>query len=222
VKEQDDGPAQRVGIEVASVTDVFINYRTKDEESVATLVERDLSTRFGKEKIFRDNRSIEAGTQFQPRLLGAVHGSRALLAVIGPAWADISGPRGKLLDDENDWVRRELVEARAYHVRVIPVLVGEDKWRLAQVELPAELSWLRDLQYRQFAHSRADECLDRIAEDLISFVPGLRPRAAAEPANHTTVQGNQTNFTDNHGQVHSGSGHQFNGTNHISGLGDHR
>lgn len=195
------------------MSDVFINYRTGDEESAATLIERDLSARFGPEKIFRASRSIEAGEAFPERILGAVHGSRALLAVIGRRWADMTGADGrKLLEDNEDWVRRELLEARKFNVRIIPVLVGDPSLRLGRLELPAELSWMRHLQYRHFNNRDADANLNRIADDLISFVPGLERRAAGDHQARSTVHGNVTNISGNHGPVHGGTGHQFNGT----------
>jgi hypothetical protein len=196
--------------------DVFINYRTGDEESAATLVERDLAARFGEEKVFRASRSVEAGEAFPQRILGAVHGSRALLAVIGSRWADTRGRQ--LLADKDDWVRRELLEARKYHVRIIPVLVGDLTLRLDRLDLPAELSWLRHLQYRRLNSRDADANLDRIAADLTSFVPGLVERRKPEDR-----PGNMTNISGNYGPVHGGIGDQFIGwTTHIAGRGDQR
>lgn len=199
--------------------DVFVNYRTGDEESAATLVERDLAARFGREKIFRASRSVEAGEAFPRRILGAVHGSRALLAVIGSRWADLRGPNGRrLLEDEDDWVRRELLEARKYHVRIIPVLVGDRTRRLDRLDLPGELSWLRHLQYRRLNSRDADADLDRIAADLIGFVPGLVERRTSDdrPTGHVT------NISGNHGPVHGGTGDQFIGTTYVAGRGDQR
>jgi hypothetical protein len=201
--------------------DVFINYRTGDEENTAAFIEDNLSRRFGAEKIFRASRSIEAGVAFPRRLLGAVHGSRALLAVIGPRWADAKGRQR--LADEHDWVRRELLAAKKFDVRVIPVLVGDPHVRLRTGDLPAELSWIGNLQYRQFNSRDAEACLDRIAEDLIAFVPGLKPRAAEEHSARNVVHGNVTNISGNHGPVHGGTGHQFNGaTTYIAGSEDTR
>ena len=201
--------------------DVFINYRTGDEESAATLIEQNMSARFGKEKIFRASRSIEAGEAFPQRILGAVHGSRVLLAVIGSRWAD---PRGRnLLADETDWVRRELLAAREFDVRIIPVLVGDPGPKLGYVELPTELSWLRHLQYRRLRNRTADADLDRIADDLIAYVPGLKRQPTDEQSTGTVVHGNVNHVSGNHGPVHTGTGHQFNGaTTFIAGRGDER
>jgi hypothetical protein len=200
--------------------DVFINYRTGDEESAAALIERDLSARFGPEKVFRASRSIQAGETFPQRILGAVHGSRALLAIIGTRWADKRDANGRqLLANRDDWVRRELVEARKLDVRVIPVLIGDPAPRLDRIELPAALSWLRDLQYRKFSTRNAQADLDRIADDLAGFVPGLKPRPTGEQSGAHTVHGDV--ISGNHGPVQIRSRDQFNGP-YITGRGDSR
>lgn len=209
--------------------DIFINYRTGDEESAATAIERDLAARFGREKVFRDSTSIRAGDQFPNRLLAGVHGGRVLLAVIGPRWQDPRDPNGRSpLEHEDDWVRRELLEARKYGVRVIPVLVGAAP-RLDRVPLPPELAWLRDVQFRQFRNADAAADLAKLAAELVDLVPGLadRTKAGEEPAaNGVTardVHGDLINFVGNHGQVHAGKGHQFNGpTTYFAGPGEPR
>lgn len=211
--------------------DVFINFRTGDEESAATLIERDLSSRFGSEKIFRDSKSIKAGEEFPQRLLSAVHGSRAMLAVIGPRWLVARGPDGRnALDNEQDWIRRELLAAKEYGVRVIPVLVGDHTIRLDSATLPPALSWLADVQYRRFRNRDADADLATIAADLVAFVPGLTDRTTAgaresgrSEINTTArdVRGDIITITDTSGPVHVGRGSQFNGpTNYFAGRED--
>jgi hypothetical protein len=190
------------------MADVFINYRNNDEESAAVLIERDLSTRFGKEKIFRAGRSIEAGSEYPETILDAVRGSRILLAVMGLRWAEARSANGaRRVDDEGDWVRRELVEARMHGVRIIPVLVGECP-RLDRVDLPDALSWLRKLQFRRFRINDDQSNLDRIAADISSFVPGLRQGEAETGTEDAARQ--HTVIHDNHGQVHGGVGNMIN------------
>ncbi|HEX4704217.1 MAG TPA: TIR domain-containing protein, partial [Pseudonocardiaceae bacterium] len=100
-----------------------------------------------------------------------------MLAVIGPRWLVARGPDGRnALDNEQDWIRRELLAAKEYGVRVIPVLVGEHTVRLDSAALPPALSWLADVQYRRFNNRDADAGLATIAGDLVAFVPGLTDR----------------------------------------------
>jgi hypothetical protein len=48
---------------------VFINYRGEDTDTAASLVDRELSARFGSDQVFLDSRSILAGTPFAEELL---------------------------------------------------------------------------------------------------------------------------------------------------------
>lgn len=70
---------------------VFVNYRTGDEESVATMIARELARRFGSERIFFASTSIALGHRFPAELVRAVEECEALLAVIGPRWAEVQG-----------------------------------------------------------------------------------------------------------------------------------
>jgi hypothetical protein len=199
------------------MTDVFINYRNGDGEDTAAFIGTDLSRRFGSEKIFRASDSIEAGEAFPPRILGAVHGSKVVLAVIGDRWADSSGR--KRLADTRDWVRRELLEARKHNVRVIPVLTGGTAVRLDRLELPAALSWLRDLQYRRFDSRDVDSSMRKIADDLFTFVPGLRRHTAKDDRR----SGRATTTRDIYGTVNTGDGPQYNETTYnFNGRGGDR
>jgi TIR domain len=216
------------------VSDIFINFRTRDEGSAATVIERDLVARFGPERVFRDSTSITAGERFPERLVSAVQGSKALLALIGPRWHHpLRRGAGHPLFDKTDWVRRELLVAKEFGVRVIPVLVGEQVSGLKGADLPPKLSWLADLQYRRFDNQRADGDLARIAADLVGLVPGLVDRTKAEPvgespgaSTHVTtgdVRGNVNTFTGNHGPIHNGCGDQITAhTVHLPSRGDTR
>ena len=103
---------------------VFINYRTSDSLATATLLDRELSSRFGEEEIFRAGRCIGGGKKFPEEIRKALRKCDVLLALIGPGWRDArTADGGRALDDEDDWVRCELVEALALGLTVIPVLL---------------------------------------------------------------------------------------------------
>lgn len=70
---------------------IFVNYRTDDEEATATLVDRELSRVFGNENVFKASKSIGPGSRFPQELLTAVRRSSVLLAVIGPRWLKTGG-----------------------------------------------------------------------------------------------------------------------------------
>lgn len=185
--------------------DIFINFRKTDEPTAATVIERDLVARFGRKKIFRDSSSIPAGEDFAPRILSALRSSHVLLAVIGPRWLD-----DERLKQPEDWVRRELLEAKDRGIRVIPVLVGEAHTLNAR-SLPRALTWLANRQWRRFRNVDAEADLARIAQDLVEFVPGLVDRTKVAPKGEPLPPtGTVINNFGNHGPVHGGIGTQNN------------
>ncbi len=148
--------------------DVFINYRTGDGDEAAVLLERALSDRFGEERIFRAATSIPAGTSYQAALLEAVRNSRVLLAVVGSDWV-----RKSQLQDESDWVRREIIEAFKQGIKVIPILKGRTTERLRPTDLPSGLAQLADAQSLRLDMRDNVADLKRIGDELASLVPAL-------------------------------------------------
>ncbi|WP_039789751.1 toll/interleukin-1 receptor domain-containing protein [Actinoalloteichus spitiensis] len=224
------------------MTRVFVNYRTGDEEMAATLIERELSRRFGSEVVFRDSKSIPPGADFEEALLSAVRSSEALLAVIGGRWLTAgSTAEGRAVDRDTDWTRREIVEAFRHDVRVVPVLVG-GRTRLDREELPTELAPLVRCQYRTLDVRTANEDLARLADSLAEVLPGLaaaapdsEPRPPATPSTTNTigrVDGRAvqaTHYQETYqAPVHTGSGPQFtapqfhgDGTTYVAGDNHH-
>jgi hypothetical protein len=155
---------------------VFVNYRTGDENGTAVLIERELSRQFGSSHVFRAAKSISPGEQWEESILGAVRSSAALVAVIGPRWLTAVNSDGeRAIDNASDWTRREIVEAFACGVRVIPVLIGSTP-ALVTAELPATLAPLAGRQYLRFDHRDIDAGVQRLTDVLVCCVPGLRTR----------------------------------------------
>ncbi|MCX4686991.1 toll/interleukin-1 receptor domain-containing protein [Kitasatospora purpeofusca] len=153
--------------------DIFVNYRSADEDTGAVLIERELSRRFGSERVFRASKSIKIGRRFPQELLTAVRRSSVLIAVIGERWADARTAEGlRALDDPEDWTRREIVEAFESGALVVPVLIGRAT-RLGRHDLPPALAELADCQYRRLDTRNADGDLARIGDDLAESVPRL-------------------------------------------------
>jgi hypothetical protein len=202
------------------VAEVFVNYRTGDGDDAAALLELHLAQCFGKEHVFKASRSIPPGEAYPPALLKAVRTSLVLLAIMGPDWSSASR-----LGDEDDWVRREILEARKCGVTVIPVLKGRKTDRLDVADLPPELAFLADVQsLRLDTKSQTD--LDNIASEVANLVPGLKaadnaagqtPATAGGVANSASgvtgplaqaghVSGNLNVFSETHAPVHTGTG----------------
>lgn len=149
---------------------VFINYRSDNGGHAAHMLDAALCRRLGPAAVFLDNRSIRPGADYPPELLDKARGAEVLVAVIGPGWENARGPDGtRRLDAEDDWVRREIREATAYGVRVVPVLVGA-RTRLAEADLPADIRSLGISQYLHlsdgFGAAEVELVVKRLFEDV--------------------------------------------------------
>jgi hypothetical protein len=169
--------------------EVFISYRGEDSHSYGALLYVDLSLRFGPERVFLDSESIPAGADFAAELLTRVRRASVLLAVLSPRWLAITDASGTpRIVDPSDWIRRELAEAFAAGVRVIPILT--DGARLpTEHELPPDLAPLARCQYRRLRHRDATADLSRIADDLALQIPTRRlPGSSPGPRDRTPAR----------------------------------
>jgi pterin-4a-carbinolamine dehydratase len=95
-----------------------------------------------------DSNSIELGSRWPDRLRAALDNSDAMLCLIGENWLRIADKYGRRrLDDEEDWVRREIELALARQIPIYPVLLGNAAMPPSEA-LPASLA---ELPNRQFA-----------------------------------------------------------------------
>ncbi|WP_263171983.1 toll/interleukin-1 receptor domain-containing protein [Streptomyces sp. SCSIO ZS0520] len=147
---------------------VFVNYRTGDGEHLATVLFQSLNERFGEGTVFRASDSIRASQTYEQELLRGVRRASVLLVVVGPTWA--SAPQ---LHDETDWVRREILEAFACGIPVIPVLASIRVKRLRSDELPAPLKQLAGLQSVRYDTNSRDASLSHLLDELLYVVPEL-------------------------------------------------
>jgi hypothetical protein len=211
---------------------VFINYRTGDGDEAAALLEKYLSERFGSRMVFRAAKSIAPGEPYPQALLNAARRCAVLLAVMGAAWA-----QHPQLRDEADWVRREILEAYANGIPVVPVLKNR-AGRLNARDLPTELERLADAQSLRLDIRDNETDLARIGDKLTDLVPSLLEadstrRSPVQGAvqnssgnvRGTVIQGRDltgdtgTVIKGNHGPVHAGQGNIYQGSQHFSGDG---
>ncbi len=126
---------------------------------------------FGDAAVFKDVDDIPLGDDFRKVLKKAVGTCRVILAVMGPAWDEVTNDAGqRRIDDPADYVRFEIGSALQRGIPVIPVLVHRTTLPAAD-RLPPEL---RDLAYRQAIQLRPDPDFDndvaRLATNLTRIV----------------------------------------------------
>ena len=152
---------------------IFISYRGDDSDTAAALIDRELTARFGHGQVFLDCRSIPVGADFAAELLGRLRACRVLLVVMGPRWLTLVDEAGKRrIDNPEDWVRREIAEAFAHGLRVIPVLLGGAMLPAAD-ELPPEIAALCRRQYAVLRCRHTGVDLTDLARQIIEAEPEL-------------------------------------------------
>jgi Tol biopolymer transport system component len=161
---------------------LFISYRRSDNPDAVGRIYDRLVTEFGKPMVFKDVDSIPLGQDFRGHLNDIVGDCAAVLAIIGPKWADIRDEAGRRrLEDPDDFVRIELEAALARNVPVVPVLVGHAAMP-ATSQLPASLA---TLAFRQAVDVRPDPDFHNDASRLVSALrviidPNAPPMAPVE------------------------------------------
>lgn len=121
---------------------IFISYRRADSAGYAGRIYDRLAAHFGKDAIFMDVDTIQAGLDFVEVLENAVQSCDVLVALIGRQWLGIKDESGKRrLDNPQDFVRIEVAAALSRGIRVIPVLVDGTPMPNSD-ELPSNLETL--------------------------------------------------------------------------------
>ncbi|MBV1850045.1 toll/interleukin-1 receptor domain-containing protein [Catellatospora tritici] len=159
---------------------VFVNYRTGDATYAAVLIDEKLCEQFGKDNVFRDNRSIGLGVDFRPKLWGSLAHSDVLVVVIGPRWltygADETGA-GRRLDDLDDFVRCEIALGLRIGIRVVPVLIGDTPAPRA-AQLPDDIADLAHRQYLRLHDRGAHHDVARLVREIADEIG---PDPVAQP-----------------------------------------
>jgi eukaryotic-like serine/threonine-protein kinase len=144
---------------------IFISYRRSDNPDAVGRIYDRLVSEFGKARVFKDVDSIPLGQDFRGHLNDVVGGCAAVLAIIGPKWADARDEAGqRRLENPDDFVRIELEAALARNIPVVPVLVGHAA-NPGKGELPGTLA---TMAFRQSIEVRPDPDFHNDATRLVS------------------------------------------------------
>lgn len=158
---------------------IFINYRVGDGASLARVLRDELVKTLGSDAVFYASETIEPGRFFDQEILAAVRRCELLVAVIGPRWQSITGPDGRpRLDDERDWVRREIAEALTLGVRVVPVLV-ENAHMPQNSTLPPDLRDLARCHYLRVGYRKTEPDVAVTVRQILSIVDPLAHHESA-------------------------------------------
>jgi hypothetical protein len=172
---------------------LFISYRREVDAGWAGRLAADLKRDLPDQPVFHDIASIEIGEDFGIAIERALGNCAVLLVVIGPRWLDVQHPHGgRRIDDEDDWVRIEILTGLQGNLRVIPVLVGGAAMPRGN-QLPDALKTL----VRRNAHEITDKRWDYDVGELVKAlgrIPAhgagriVAPPAVTSPPAHSGRQ----------------------------------
>ena len=151
------------------VGDIFVNYRSEDDPAVAVLLDEKLCERFGRDRVFRDNRSIGLGVDFRPELWGRLAKSSVLIVVCGPRWLAADEQGRRRVDNPDDFVRREIQWALTMGIPVVPVLVG-DVPDLRASDLPDDIAALAHRQRWRLRTRGMQHDIPPLIDEIASIV----------------------------------------------------
>jgi hypothetical protein len=97
---------------------------------------------FGPGEVFIDLESVGPGVEWGIKIESALSTAKVLVLVIGPTWLTTTDKYGRrCIDDETDWVAKELRHAIQSGLAIFPVLVGGATLPVAEA-LPPNLASL--------------------------------------------------------------------------------
>lgn len=165
---------------------IFISYRRNDSDVAAGRLAGDLMEIFGRDAIFRDIDTLHIGEDYTTALDRALDSCAALIAIIGPRWANVTDDAGKpRLQDSSDWVRAEIRRALERNIRVVPLLLATTMPK--ESEVPSDLKPLLQRQAQDISDRGWKQDVELLAQAL-EKIPGITRRRHAK-ADRTSGSG---------------------------------
>jgi tetratricopeptide (TPR) repeat protein len=159
---------------------VFISYRRADSGGWAGRLFDHLSMRFGKDLVFQDFDDIKPGTDFVTVIRTAIAACEVCLVVIGPQWLQDAQGRRRL-DNPDDVLRMEIVEALEHDRTVIPVLVGGARMPSSE-NLPDAMARLSRIHAVDLSDSRWNYDVEHLINRLRELIAPTREQLSLSQA----------------------------------------
>ena len=142
---------------------ITISYRREDSMDITGRIFDRLTSRYGRETVFRDIDNIPPGIDFRTHIRDSIHDSDVLMVVVGPRWVGGARRGQPRIQSETDYVRVEVEAALNRDIPVIPLLVGG-----AQMPEPSELpDSIREFAFRNAVHVDSGRDFDHHMNGLI-------------------------------------------------------
>jgi len=152
---------------------IFISHRHSDAHWAGIMLESHIASQFTGVRIFFDLKSLKAGEVWPEGIQDNLDRCCALISVIGRTWLTVTDNFDRRrIDDEADWVRKEISTAFERGIPVIPILLDGAEIPGAS-DSPALPKCLQELPNRQALKLRMADYvpdLDRLADGLPRFI----------------------------------------------------
>lgn len=158
---------------------VFISYRRTDTEGVANELMRSLTRQFGVSAVFLDTSTISPGEQFPETIATRLRYCDVVISLIGSQWEAVSDSGERRIDQDGDWVRKEISLALEYDKTIIPVLVNGRPKPPIREELPDNIRELADIS--AIPLSQAATNFNEIASKIAAICRKNRPSSQSLP-----------------------------------------
>jgi pterin-4a-carbinolamine dehydratase len=107
------------------VSKIFVSYRREDSGAITRHLADDLIRTFGPNAVFIDTDTIRLAQNWKKEIEQALHESSLVVVVVGARWLFLQDPDGRRrIDNENDWVRGEILAAIKNEKTLLPILVS--------------------------------------------------------------------------------------------------
>jgi pterin-4a-carbinolamine dehydratase len=104
---------------------IFVSYRREDSGPVARRLAESFARTFGSEQVFIDTDTIKLSDRWKEKIDEALHESLLIVVLIGPRWLFLQDANGRRrIDNEDDWVRNEILFGLKAGKKLIPVQVS--------------------------------------------------------------------------------------------------
>lgn len=145
---------------------IFVSYRRSDSKDAAgRLVDRLMATP-GIDQVFYDVQSIVAGEIFADRIIDAIEHSDVVIVIIGEQWLGPNGVNNRRLENEDDFVRREILSALESQKRVIPLLIN-DASMPKRDSLPEPLTPICSLNAPRLRHESFKQDVTSLTQQIL-------------------------------------------------------
>ena len=155
----------------------FVSYRRTDSSAASRWLANSITRTFGSQSVFIDTESIRMSDDWPQRIHDALMAATLLIPVIGPRWLSSTDEHyRRRIDNEDDWVRNEILRALETKVRILPVLLSRTPMPDAKA-LPPAIARLSRLQAFELRDERWETDLALLLSGMEQL--GFRRASAA-------------------------------------------